>query len=97
MRNDRRLTGTPIKGSQGRSPHLGRLNDRTTYAMGYNGLGVAMASNMGKYVAEVVTGGKPSLGMVTESVLKTIPFYSLREPGVRMIAGWYQLLDKLGY
>lgn len=78
-------------------PHLGRLNDRTTYAMGYNGLGVAMSSNMGKYVAEVVTGGKPSLGMITESELKSIPFYSLREPGVRMVAGWYQLLDRLGY
>jgi glycine/D-amino acid oxidase-like deaminating enzyme len=65
--------------------------------MGYNGLGVAMSSNMGKYVAEVVTGGKPSLGMITESELKSIPFYSLREPGVRMVAGWYQLLDRLGY
>jgi gamma-glutamylputrescine oxidase len=78
-------------------PHLGRLNARTTYAMGYNGLGVAMASNMGKYVAEVVTGGKPSLGMITEAELKSIPFYSFRAPGVRMVAGWYQLLDRLGY
>ncbi|MHA6788208.1 NAD(P)/FAD-dependent oxidoreductase [Pseudomonas bijieensis] len=78
-------------------PHLGRLNSRTTYAMGYNGLGVAMSSNMGKYVAEVVTGGNPSLGMLTASDLKSIPLYSLREPGVRMVAGWYQLLDRLGY
>ncbi|MBV6659725.1 FAD-binding oxidoreductase [Pseudomonas yamanorum] len=78
-------------------PHLGRLNSRTTYAMGYNGLGVAMSSNMGKYVAEVVTGGNPSLGMLTACGLKSIPFYSLREPGVRMVAGWYQLLDRLGY
>jgi hypothetical protein len=56
-----------------------------------------MASNMGKYVAEVVTGGKPSLGMITEAELKSIPFYSFRAPGVRMVAGWYQLLDRLGY
>lgn len=77
-------------------PHLGRLDDRTTYAMGYNGLGVAMSSNMGKYVADVVTGGRPSLGLLTASPLKRIPFYSLREPAVRLVAGWYQFLDRIG-
>lgn len=77
-------------------PHVGRLDDRTTYAIGYNGLGVALSTNMGKYVAEVVTGGKPSLGMLTASPLKRIPFYSLREPAVRLVAGWYQFLDRIG-
>lgn len=77
-------------------PHLGRLDERTTYAIGYNGLGVAMSSNMGRYVAEVVTGGSPSLGMLTASPLKSIPLYTLREPAVRLVAGWYQFLDRMG-
>ena len=30
------------------------------------------------------------------SRLRTIPFYPLREPAVRMVAGWYQFLDAIG-
>jgi gamma-glutamylputrescine oxidase len=77
-------------------PHLGRLNPQTCYAMGYNGLGVAMSSLMGKYVAKLVTGEKPDLGLLTASPLKPIPLYALRAPAVRCVAGWYQLLDAIG-
>src|SRR4051794_1771355 len=55
-------------------PHLGRLDARTSYAMGYNGLGVAMSSLIGKYVAKVVAGEHPDLGLLTASSLKPIPF-----------------------
>lgn len=77
-------------------PHLGRLDDRTCYAMGYNGLGVAMSSLMGKYAAELVTGEQPNLGLLTASSLKPIPLYFLRAPAVRCVAGWYQFLDAIG-
>ena len=77
-------------------PHVGRLDDRTLFAMGYNGAGVAMSSLMGSYLAALLRGEKPELGLLDASRLKTIPFYSLREPAIRTVAGWYQFLDAIG-
>lgn len=77
-------------------PHAGRLDDRIVYCLGYNGTGVAMASNMGRYVARIVTGERPDVGLVSALPLKNVPFYTLREPAVRLVAGWYQFLDAIG-
>jgi gamma-glutamylputrescine oxidase len=77
-------------------PHIGRLDDRTLFAMGYNGAGVAMSSLMGRYLAAFVRGETPDLGLLAASRLKSIPFYPLREPAVRTVAGWYQFLDAIG-
>jgi len=74
-------------------PHIGRLDDRTMFAMGYNGAGVAMSSLMGRYLATLLRGERPNLGLLDASRLRTIPFYALREPAVRLVAGWYQFLD----
>lgn len=77
-------------------PHIGRLDDRTLFSMGYNGAGVAMSSLMGRYLAAFVRGEKPDVGLLDASRMKVIPFYPLREPAVRMVAGWYQFLDAIG-
>jgi glycine/D-amino acid oxidase-like deaminating enzyme len=77
-------------------PHIGRLDQRTLFSMGYNGAGVAMSSLMGRYLAALVRNEKPDLGLLDARHLKTIPFYPLREPAVRMVAGWYQFLDAIG-
>jgi glycine/D-amino acid oxidase-like deaminating enzyme len=77
-------------------PHIGRKDDQVAYAVGYNGSGIAMSSLMGKYVAQVAIGDKPSLGLLTSLPLSPIPFYGLREPAVRLVAGWYQFLDHIG-
>jgi gamma-glutamylputrescine oxidase len=77
-------------------PHVGRLDDRTLYSVGYNGAGVAMSSLMGGYLAALVRGEKVDLGLLDAGRLKTIPFYAFREPAVRAVAGWYQFLDAIG-
>jgi len=77
-------------------PHIGRLDGQTLFAMGYNGAGVAMSSLMGRYLAAFVRGEKPDVGLLDASRLSVIPFYPLREPAVRMVAGWYQFLDAIG-
>lgn len=77
-------------------PHVGRLDDRTLYSVGYNGAGVAMSSLMGRYLAALVYGEKVDLGLLDAGRLKTIPFYAFREPAVRTVAGWYQFLDAIG-
>jgi glycine/D-amino acid oxidase-like deaminating enzyme len=74
-------------------PHVGRLDDRTLYSVGYNGAGVAMSSLMGRYLAALVRGESVDLGLLAARRLKTIPFYAFREPAVRAVAGWYQFLD----
>ncbi|WOS66052.1 NAD(P)/FAD-dependent oxidoreductase [Sinorhizobium fredii] len=77
-------------------PHAGRLDDRVVYSVGYNGTGVALASYIGKHVAAIVAGEKPDLGLLTSEGLKRVPFYPIREPAVRLVAGWYQFLDAIG-
>ncbi|RXH26029.1 oxidoreductase [Bradyrhizobium nanningense] len=77
-------------------PHIGRLDDRTLVSLGYNGAGVAMSSLMGRYLAAFARGESPDVGLLDIRRMKTIPFYPLREPAVRMVAGWYQFLDAIG-
>ncbi|WP_298877068.1 FAD-binding oxidoreductase [uncultured Bradyrhizobium sp.] len=77
-------------------PHIGRLDDRTLFSVGYNGAGVAMSSLMGRYLAAFVRGETPDVGLLDARRMKAIPFYPLREPAVRMVAGWYQFLDAIG-
>ena len=77
-------------------PHVGRLDERTLYSVGYNGAGVAMSSLMGRYLAAMVRGETVDLGLLDADSLKIIPFYALREPVVRVVAGWYQFLDAAG-
>jgi glycine/D-amino acid oxidase-like deaminating enzyme len=77
-------------------PHVGRIDDRTLYSVGYNGAGVAMSSLMGRYLASLVRGEAVDLGLLDARRVRTIPFYALREPAVRVVAGWYQFLDAIG-
>ena len=77
-------------------PHVGRLDDRVLFAMGYNGAGVAMSSLMGRYLAAFARGERPEIGLLDAGRLRNVPFYPLREPAVRLVAGWYQFLDAIG-
>jgi len=77
-------------------PQAGRIDDATSFAIGYNGAGVAMASLIGQRLAGMVAGGRPDLGLIGPGPLRTIPFHGLRGPAVRVVAGWYQLLDRAG-
>lgn len=77
-------------------PHMGRLDDRLVYAMGYNGTGVALASHMGPHIAALVTGQPVDAALIGTLPLNPVPFYPAREIGVRLVAGWYQFLDAIG-
>jgi gamma-glutamylputrescine oxidase len=77
-------------------PHVGRVDDRVMVAMGYNGAGVAMSSLMGRYLAAFARNERPDVGLLDASRMRPVPFYPLREPAVRAVAGWYQFLDAIG-
>lgn len=77
-------------------PHVGRIDDRTCVCVGYNGVGIAMATLLGQYAGRLMAGESPQLALLDASRQKPVPFHSLRAPGVRMVAGWYQVLDAIG-
>ncbi|MDS9469946.1 FAD-dependent oxidoreductase [Paracoccus sp. MBLB3053] len=77
-------------------PHLSRLDDRVTFSLGYNGTGVALASMIGRHAARMVLGQKTDAGLLTSEALRPVPFYEIREPAVRLVAGYYQFLDAIG-
>jgi gamma-glutamylputrescine oxidase len=77
-------------------PHIGQIDDRSFYAMGYNGTGVALTSLMGRYLAAVTRGETPDLGLLGSLPFRPVPFYPVRAPAVRLVTGWYQILDALG-
>ncbi len=77
-------------------PHVGRADERILFAMGYNGAGVAMSTLMGRYLAAFARGETPDVGLLDARRLRRVPLYPLREPAVRLVAGWYQFLDAIG-
>ncbi|MFM0296391.1 MULTISPECIES: NAD(P)/FAD-dependent oxidoreductase [Paraburkholderia] len=77
-------------------PHVGRSDDATTFCLGYNGAGVAMASLLGQHAAALALGETPELSLLGAPGLRPVPFHSLRAPGVRLVAAWYQFLDAVG-
>jgi gamma-glutamylputrescine oxidase len=77
-------------------PRVGRIDDRAFASFGYNGVGIAMATLLGRYAGRLMAGESLELALLDASRQKPVPFHSLRTPGVRMVAGWYQMLDALG-
>ncbi len=77
-------------------PHVGRINDKTCVAAGFNGAGVAQSTYLGSLVAQFVLGHPPQVALLDSQRFQAVPFYAFREIGIRMVAGWYQLLDASG-
>ncbi|WP_061125278.1 NAD(P)/FAD-dependent oxidoreductase [Caballeronia catudaia] len=77
-------------------PHVGRSDSATTFCLGYNGAGVAMASLIGQHAAALALGDQPELALLAQDGLRPVPFHALRAPGVRLVAAWYQFLDAVG-
>jgi gamma-glutamylputrescine oxidase len=77
-------------------PQIGLINPRTAFSVGYNGTGIAMSTLLGRHALDLVLGDTPDLGLMRRERPENIPFYFLREPAVRTVAGWYQLLDRMG-
>jgi gamma-glutamylputrescine oxidase len=77
-------------------PHAGQLDDKSFYAIGYNGGGVAMSTYMGSQLAAMTAGKSVELGLLSGEHFKPIPLHAFRAPGVRLAAGWQQFLDIIG-
>ncbi len=74
-------------------PHIHEPAPGVTAALGYNGRGVAMASRMGKLLADHVLGARAEeLGLPVTSI-QPLPFWSLRQPALAALIGWYRFRD----
>lgn len=77
-------------------PHAGALDKEIFLAAGYNGSGVAMSGLLGRKVAEMMVGKQPDLGLMSIAGFRPVPFYPVREVGIRLVAAWYGFLDRIG-
>jgi glycine/D-amino acid oxidase-like deaminating enzyme len=74
-------------------PHLHELADGVHAALGYNGRGVAMATVLGKVLADRVLDRDD--GVFPESPLRPVPFHRWRQPVIEAIVAGKRVLDRL--
>lgn len=77
-------------------PHLSKLADRMVAGLGYNGRGVAMATMMGKVLADWALGTPETRLPFPVQPPQPIPFHGLRKLGVAATVAKYRALDALG-
>ncbi len=75
-------------------PHVCRAEDDATvsYAIGYNGSGVAAAPHAGRLLARQLGGGEAVLKMIS-GPLPRVPFAAFRRVGQRAAFMWFRLKD----
>lgn len=77
-------------------PHLAELGPGLIAGLGYQGRGVAMATNVGKLMADRLLGLRPQeMPLPIVQGLRPFPFHFLRAPALYVITRWYRLLDAL--
>lgn len=82
--------------TQDKLPHLHRLAPGLFAALGLNGRGVAMSTQLGRLVADLACGADEDEIPMPVSGLRPIPLHALRRPGLEAIAIWYRILDRMG-
>lgn len=76
-------------------PHLNQVSPNVMAAMGYNGRGVAMASVMGKVLADWASGNAPDALPFPVTAPQPIPFHFMKKPAVMATVAWSRLRDAL--
>jgi glycine/D-amino acid oxidase-like deaminating enzyme len=74
-------------------PHIHEPAPGMTAALGYNGRGVAMASRMGKLIADHLMGAPPEALGFPITRIRPLPFWSLRQPVLSAMIGWSRFRD----
>ena len=77
-------------------PHLHELEPGIVTALGYNGRGVAMATAMGRLLAEHAAGASADDLDFPVTGLEPIPFHILRQPALSALTAWYKARERFG-
>ena len=79
-----------------RLPHAGRLGSNLFFAQGYSGQGVAIATHMGKLIADTIGGEGENFAVYERLGVPELPGGSLlRRPLLTLGMMWYALRDRL--
>ncbi len=76
-------------------PHVHELGPGVFAGLGYNGRGVAMASLMGKWLAEICSDSESVSDVIPITSPRTIPFHSIRNPFVKAMHYIKDFQDRL--
>ena len=76
-------------------PHLHELAPNLYAGLGYNGRGVAMATLMGRFLADLAAGADPQDIPFPMTRPKQIPLHFLRRPMLMAMVQAYRLRDRL--
>jgi len=76
-------------------PQLHELAPGLYAGLGYNGRGVAMATMMGKCLADIIVGTPAADLPVPITAPRPIPFHALRRPAAAAITAWWHLRDRM--
>ncbi len=77
-------------------PRLHRLAPGVFAALGCNGRGVALATGMGKVLADLARGASNADVPLPVTELRQIPFFEFRRPVLATLAHYYRLRDMMG-
>ncbi len=77
-------------------PHMDEVAPGVMAGVGFNGRGVAMATALGKVLADWAAGVPEAELPFPVTRPRPIPFHGLRKPAVRATVAWYRLRDRLG-
>ncbi|WP_186200748.1 NAD(P)/FAD-dependent oxidoreductase [Burkholderia gladioli] len=75
-------------------PHLHRPAPGLTIALGYNGRGIALATTLGRHLADAIDGSAPELPLAPAPI-RPIPLHALQRLYISAGVAWYALLDAL--
>ena len=75
------------------TPHMHRPAPNLRIMVGFNGRGVALAKQMGRYLAREIAAGEPVPFPITP--LKPIPFHGLKRLYIGLAVAYYGLCDRL--
>jgi glycine/D-amino acid oxidase-like deaminating enzyme len=74
-------------------PYIFELGPGLWAGGGYNGRGVAMATAMGRLLADCAGGEAPEKLPLPPTKPRPLPFHGLRRPAVELAVAWKRLLD----
>ncbi|MGY6634590.1 MAG: NAD(P)/FAD-dependent oxidoreductase [Alkalilacustris sp.] len=77
-------------------PHMDEVAPGVMAGLGFNGRGVAMATALGRVLADWAMGVPDGELPFPVTRPRPIPFHGLRKPVVRATVAWYRLRDRLG-
>ena len=75
-------------------PHVHEPAPGLSIALGYNGRGIAMASTMGRCLAQRLTGQAGAVFPFPVSTIQPIPLHGLQRFYIAAGVAWYSVLDR---